>query len=144
MVWSLGLRPDNAKQDPVVYGAEFDIVFLAKGPRTASIQEGVDCLGLSHSGLEGERYFRLIVELTCGILIPPLHYMVCSMGLRIVVSFTLDILIHRCRRVPYGNPSHFHQLFFALKTDCPRKAGNSVGIRKFRRICTCNAHQLGL
>ena len=39
MVWFLALCPDDAKQDPVVYGAEFGVVFLAKGPRTASIQE---------------------------------------------------------------------------------------------------------
>ena len=65
MVWSLALCPDDAKQeDPVVYGAEFGIVFLAEGPRTAFIQEDLDCLGLYHSGLEGERYFRLVVELT--------------------------------------------------------------------------------
>ena len=64
MVWSLALCPDDAKQDPVMYGAEFGVVFLSKGPRTASISEGLDCLGLSHSGLEGERYFRLVVELT--------------------------------------------------------------------------------
>ena len=64
MVWSLALCPDDAKQDPVVYGAEFGVVFLAKGPHTASIQEHLDCLGLHHSGLEGERYFRLVVELT--------------------------------------------------------------------------------
>ena len=37
MVWSLALHPDDAKQDPVVYGAEFGVVFLAEGPRTASI-----------------------------------------------------------------------------------------------------------
>ena len=61
MVWSLARCPDDAKQDPVVYGAEFGVVFLAKGPRTASIQEG---LGLCHSDLEGERYFRLVVDLT--------------------------------------------------------------------------------
>ena len=64
MVWSLALRPDDAKQDPVVYGAEFGVVFLEKSPRTASIQKGLDCLGLYHSGLEGEHYFRLVVELT--------------------------------------------------------------------------------
>ena len=63
MVWSLALRPDDAKQDPVVYGAEFGVVFLTEGPRTASIQEGLDCLGLYHLGLEGERVFRLVVEL---------------------------------------------------------------------------------
>ena len=63
MVWSLALCPDNAKQDPVVYGAEFGVVFLAKGPCTASIQEGLDCFGLSHSGLEGEHDFWLVVEL---------------------------------------------------------------------------------
>ena len=39
MVWSLALRPDDAKQDPVVYGTKFGVVFLAEGPRTASIQE---------------------------------------------------------------------------------------------------------
>ena len=44
LVWSLAVCPDNAKQDPVVYGAEFGVVFLAKGPRTASIQEGLDWL----------------------------------------------------------------------------------------------------
>ena len=37
MVWSLALCSDDAKQDPVVYGAEFGIVFLVEGPRTASI-----------------------------------------------------------------------------------------------------------
>ena len=63
MVWSLALYPDDTKQDPVVYGAELSVVFLAKGPRTASIQEGLDCLGIYHPGLEGERDFRLVVEL---------------------------------------------------------------------------------
>ena len=58
MVSSHTLRPDDAKQDPMVYGAEFGVVFLAEGPCTASIQEGLDCLGLYYSGLEGERYFR--------------------------------------------------------------------------------------
>ena len=62
MVWFLP-RPDYAKQDPVVYGAEFGVVFLAEGLRTASTQEGLDCLGLYHSDLEGERYFQLVVEL---------------------------------------------------------------------------------
>ena len=38
MVWSLALRPDDAKQDPVVYGTKFGVVvFLAEAPRTASI-----------------------------------------------------------------------------------------------------------
>ena len=41
MVWSLALCPDDTKQDSVVYGAEFGVVFPAKGPRTASIQEGL-------------------------------------------------------------------------------------------------------
>ena len=31
MVWFLALCPDDAKQDRVVYGAEFGVVFLAKG-----------------------------------------------------------------------------------------------------------------
>ena len=61
MVWSLSLCLDDAKQDPVVYDAEFGVVLLAEGPRTVSIQEGLDCLGINHSGLEGERYFRLVV-----------------------------------------------------------------------------------
>ena len=64
MVSSLAFCPDDAKQDPVVYGAEFDVVFLAKGPRTASIQEGLDHLGLYYSNLEGEGNFRLVVELS--------------------------------------------------------------------------------
>ena len=45
MAWSLALCPDDAKHDPVVYGAAFGVVFLAEGPRTASIKEGLDCLG---------------------------------------------------------------------------------------------------
>ena len=52
MVWSLALCPDDAKQDLVVYGAELSIVFQAEGPRTASIQEGLDYLGLYYSGLK--------------------------------------------------------------------------------------------
>ena len=63
MFWSLALCPDYTKQDSVVYGTEFGVVFLAKGPRAASIQEGLDCLHLSHSDLEGDRDFRLVVEL---------------------------------------------------------------------------------
>ena len=66
MVWSLALCPDDAKQDPVVYSAEFSVVFSAKGPRTASIQKSLDSLDLYHSGLEGERYFRLVVEAHVG------------------------------------------------------------------------------
>ena len=42
MILSLALCPDDAKQDPVVYVPEFGVVYLAKGPRTASIQEGRD------------------------------------------------------------------------------------------------------
>ena len=49
-------------------------MFLVKGPRTAPIQEGLDCLGLYHSGLEGERHFRLAVELTW---IPPDAHPAC-------------------------------------------------------------------
>ena len=64
MRWPLALCPDDAKQDPVLYGAEFCVVFLSKGPRTASIQEGLDCLGLYHLGLEGERYIWLAIDLT--------------------------------------------------------------------------------
>ena len=39
-------------------------LFLAKDPRTASIQEGLNCLGLYYSGLEEERHFQLVVEFT--------------------------------------------------------------------------------
>ena len=65
MVWSLVLRPDDAKQDPVVCGTKFGVVFLAEAPRTAylSLQKGFDCFGLYHSGLEEERDFRVVVEL---------------------------------------------------------------------------------
>ena len=62
MVGSLALRPDDAKQDPVVYGTKFDVVFLAEGPRTASIQKGFDCFGLYRPDLKRERNFRLAVE----------------------------------------------------------------------------------
>ena len=44
-----GAVPDDAEQDQVVCGAEFGVAFMAKGPRTASIQKG----------LERERYFLL-------------------------------------------------------------------------------------
>ena len=63
MVWSLALRPDDAKQDPVVYGTKFVVVFLAEGPRTASIQKGFDCFGLYHRGLVREYKLRLVAEL---------------------------------------------------------------------------------
>ena len=53
MVWSLALRSDDAKQDPVVYGTKFGVVFLAEGPRTASIQEGFDCWVLRESATLG-------------------------------------------------------------------------------------------
>ena len=64
MVWSFAFCPDDAKKDLVVYAAEFDVVLLAEVPRIVSIQKSLDCLGLYHSGLEGGRYFRLVVELT--------------------------------------------------------------------------------
>ena len=66
MVWSLALCPDDTKQDSVVYGAEFGVVFLAKGPRTASIQDkraSIASALINHSGLERERDFRLVIEL---------------------------------------------------------------------------------
>ena len=50
VVWSLALCSDDVKQDPVVYGTKFGVVFLAEGPRTASIQEGFDCFGPLPSG----------------------------------------------------------------------------------------------
>ena len=46
MVWSLALRSDDAKQDPVVYGTKFGVVFLAEGPRTASIERDQNGLHL--------------------------------------------------------------------------------------------------
>ena len=75
MVWSLALCPDDTKQDSVVYGAEFGVVFLAKSPRTASIQEGLDCLGPYHTSLEEERDFRLVVELPS---VPPDVHPACA------------------------------------------------------------------
>ena len=64
MILSLALCPDDTKQDSVVYSAEFDVVFLVEGPRAASIQEGLDCLGLYYWGLNVEHYFQLVAELT--------------------------------------------------------------------------------
>ena len=46
-------------------------MFLAKGPRTVSIQESLDCLGFYHSSLEGECYFRFVVVLT--YVLPDVH-----------------------------------------------------------------------
>ena len=54
MILSLALCPDDAKQD-LVYSAEFGVVFLVEGPRTTSIQEGLDYFGFYHSNLEVER-----------------------------------------------------------------------------------------
>ena len=39
IAWSLVLRHDDTKQTPVVYGAEFDVVLLAKDPRTGPLQK---------------------------------------------------------------------------------------------------------
>ena len=75
MVLSLALRPDDAKQDPVGSGTKFGVVFLAEGPRTASIKKGFDCFGLYHPGLERERDFRLAVELP---LVPPDAHPACA------------------------------------------------------------------
>ena len=64
MVWSLALCPDDTKQDSLVYCAGFGVVvFLAKGPRTASMLDGLDCLGFYQSGFERERRFQLVIEL---------------------------------------------------------------------------------
>ena len=52
MVWFLAPCPDDAEHDPRV-------VFLPKGPYTASIQRGLDRLGLSYSFLEVEHHFLL-------------------------------------------------------------------------------------
>ena len=59
----------------MVYGAEFGAVFLAKGSRTASIQEGLDCLRLNHSGLEEEIEFWLVVEFP---QVPPDAHPACA------------------------------------------------------------------
>ena len=61
MVWSLALCPGDTKQDSGVYGAEFGVVFLAKGPRTASIQEGLDSLCLNHSESLSEEHLQFRV-----------------------------------------------------------------------------------
>ena len=54
MVWYLALCPDEAKKhNPVVNGTEFGVMFLAKDPRTASIQHELDCIG---------RYIRVLRE----------------------------------------------------------------------------------
>ena len=92
MVRSLALCPDNAKQDSVVYGAEFGVVFLEKGPSTGSIQEGLDCLGRYYSGLEGKRYIRLVVEL---LWVPPDAHPAC-------VGPPDD----SCSGIPQGQPSY--------------------------------------
>ena len=46
-----------------MYSTSFGVVFLAEGPRTASIQKGFECFGLHHPDLERERDFRLAAEL---------------------------------------------------------------------------------
>ena len=67
--------PRGCEARPGVYGAEFSVVLLVEGPRTASIQESLDCLGFYHSSLEGGRHFRLVVELT---YVPPDEHPACA------------------------------------------------------------------
>ena len=55
MVWSLALRSDDAKQDSVVYGTKFGVVFLAEGPRAASIQKGFKCTPYHTKARRGKR-----------------------------------------------------------------------------------------
>ena len=55
MVWSLALRPDDAKRGPVAHATEFGVVSLAKRSHIASIQQGRECLNLYLLGLERER-----------------------------------------------------------------------------------------
>ena len=64
LVLSFALCPDNEKHHPVMYVAEFGVIFLVKSSRTASKRQGLDCLGLNRSGLEVERHFRLVIEPT--------------------------------------------------------------------------------
>ena len=75
MVWSCALRPDDAKQDPVVYGTKFGVVFLVEDPRTASIQKGFDCFDLFYRGLEREYELRLVAELP---YVPPDAHPTCA------------------------------------------------------------------
>ena len=58
---------------------------LAEGPRTVSIQEGLDCLRLYHSGLDGQRDFRLVVELP---QVPPDAHPVCAGRLAISTNMS--------------------------------------------------------
>ena len=75
MVWFLALCPDDAKHNSVVYGVEFGVVFLVTGSHSASIQEGLDCVGLYYLGFEEERYFGLVVELK---KVPPDTHPACA------------------------------------------------------------------
>ena len=75
MVWSCALRPDDAKQDPVVYGTKFGVVFLVEDPRTASIQKGFDCFDLCYRGLERKYELRLVAELP---YVPPDAHPTCA------------------------------------------------------------------
>ena len=89
MVWSLALRPDDAKQDPVVYGTKFGVVFLAEGPRTAYIQKGFDCFALYHPVLEKERDFRLAVRTKMLLL----KFFWCScMAINVTVEYNGGLL----------------------------------------------------
>ena len=49
MVWSLALRSDDAKQDPVAYGTKFGVVFLAEGPRTIFVFLGFEAIAAFRS-----------------------------------------------------------------------------------------------
>ena len=56
MVWSLSLYPDDAKQDPVVYGVEFGVVFLAKCPLNMLYKFTLD-LRISGVGMHGHNTY---------------------------------------------------------------------------------------
>ena len=63
MVRSLALCPDDAKQDPVVYGAEFRHV-LGEGSAYCIHTAWTRLPWPLHSGLEGKLHFRLTAEFT--------------------------------------------------------------------------------
>ena len=63
VAWSLALRPDGAKQDPVVYHTEFGVVFLRRIHVLYPYKRASIASARIIQGLEEEREFRLVVEL---------------------------------------------------------------------------------
>ena len=92
-VWYRALDTDDAKQQPVMHGAELGKVLLAKIPRTASVEVGLARLC----------HFRLVVQLMQVYLLmrfqlarAPRHFQRVAMYVCMVITYS-RVWINRVR-----------------------------------------------